>query len=269
MLVTMITPPMMTNIKMTSSRKTTTKVILGDTLRINKCNKIVTTKINRIGKLIDPKDKMGTTKIKVMTTMISKRDLKEFVVINMLNSNIRIIMRGLIEMMNKIRKTMMIMIDLSVISASKSTKEEVKVSTSIVTTLRIVKRNNLVFTTGPNIMSRKPSDMMMISKRWILTTQEDRGTPVKDLTLVKEFATVKATRRERLSSFARSTLPANKISKKMMTLISTIAPMMNNANLIKILTNSPRRKIVLSKERLNVNSKTTRSNQMTTMMRTA
>lgn len=266
MLVTMITPPMMTNIKMTSSRKTTTKVILGDTLRINKCNKIVTTKINRIGKLIDPKDKMGTTKIKVMTTMISKRDLKEFVVINMLNSNIRIIMRGLIEMMNK---TMMIMIDLSVISASKSTKEEVKVSTSIVTTLRIVKRNNLVFTTGPNTMSRKPSDMMMISKRWILTTQEDRGTPVKDLTLVKEFATVKATRRERLSSFARSTLPANKISKKMMTLISMIAPMMNNVNLIKILTNSPRRKIVLSKERLNVNSKTTRSNQMTTMMRTA
>jgi hypothetical protein len=267
----MITPPMMINIKMINSRKTTTKVILGDTLRINKCNKIVTTKINRIGKLIDPKDKMGTTKIKVMTTMISKRDLKEFVVINMLNSNIRIIMRGLIEMMNK---TMMIMIDLSVISASKSTKEEVKVSTSIVTTLRIEKRNNLVFTTGPNTMSRMPLTkfgaitMMMTNKRWILTTQEDRGTPLKDLTLVEELETVKATRRERLSSFARSTLPANRISKKMMTLISTIAPMMNNVN-IKILTNSPRRKIVLLRERLNVNRKTTRSNQMTTIMRTA
>ena len=115
----------------------------------------------------------------------------------------------------------------------------------------MIDKMTMVFSAELRNMSRTLTTLCLAltSKkiRSMIITLEDRETPLKDLTLVEESATLEilrrtVTRREKSSLSVRSNNLVNKIRMRMMTLISMIALMTNKRS---IAISSSRKKSVL------------------------
>lgn len=262
MIKQMMTTLTMINTKMINSRTTTTE----ETLSVNNCTKIVPAKINKTDTMIDLAETIWMIRIKVKT-MRTIRDLKEDLMVTIecltkLPRDILVIKRGT---MTKIKMRIMIMIDLSITSESNRTvKREINIlrETKITRrTMKMIDKMTMVFSAELRNMSRTLTTLFLAltSKkiRSMIITLEDRETPLKDLTLVEESATLEiprrtVTRREKSSLSVRSNNLVNKISKRMMTPILMIALMTNKRS---IAISSSRKKSVLYRGKLNVLSK--------------